>query len=455
MSEYNEQYFLGGGQSNYGNKWSPYIKKYKMKHFRVIAGDLVKKYNIKKVLDVGCARGYLVYAFQELGVDAYGIDISKWAITNADPEVPKEKLILGDATDLSMFKRNEFDYVTCIDLLEHLTVDEAKKCIKEMCRVSKKGILTYICINDNSKDPTHKTIMEGYRWVDMFHDNEWKVIIENRYRQVDLNVSLRMEIVPRTTRRYKDIDLIILMPVHDAETSLELCLEFISRLDPKPTKVIFCENNSTDRTVEIINNYKGSKEIIQFNVKRDFLYGKHTHTVIAMARQKLLERARELSPDYAMYVDSDILLLQRDTIQRIHDRELDFMGIPYYRHFVGGIFLSSLTVKDGKIREHTYLETDLFRPYAISGGTMILSRSAIQDTRLHFYPIHNIVAANMSEDFSFCVLARSQKYEIYLDKRIYVNHIIPASMRAKAWAYGPTSEGYKLIEYKYKNETTE
>lgn len=39
------------------------------------------------VLDIGCAKGYLVKALRWLGREAYGYDISDYAVSNADPEV--------------------------------------------------------------------------------------------------------------------------------------------------------------------------------------------------------------------------------------------------------------------------------------------------------------------------------------------------------------------------------
>lgn len=39
------------------------------------------------ILDFGCSRGYLVRAMRELGYEAFGYDISEWAIANCDQSV--------------------------------------------------------------------------------------------------------------------------------------------------------------------------------------------------------------------------------------------------------------------------------------------------------------------------------------------------------------------------------
>lgn len=67
----------------------------------------------KEALDVGCAYGFVVELLKELGYEAYGVDISKFAVA-------KERgAILGDAENLP-FKRSSFDLITCFETIEHL-----------------------------------------------------------------------------------------------------------------------------------------------------------------------------------------------------------------------------------------------------------------------------------------------------------------------------------------------
>lgn len=71
---YNELYYQNYDEIGYEKKekWFPF--------FEMIADRIVKCFEPKTVLDVGCAYGYLVEALRNRGVEAYGIDVSAHAI---------------------------------------------------------------------------------------------------------------------------------------------------------------------------------------------------------------------------------------------------------------------------------------------------------------------------------------------------------------------------------------
>src|SRR5262249_36252556 len=48
--------------------------------FGSVADHVVKDIGPRTVLDVGCAKGFLVEALRDRGVDAYGLDVSEYAI---------------------------------------------------------------------------------------------------------------------------------------------------------------------------------------------------------------------------------------------------------------------------------------------------------------------------------------------------------------------------------------
>jgi SAM-dependent methyltransferase len=71
-----------------------------------------------KLLDVGCAMGYLVEIAAKAGYDAYGFDPSEYAISKADKLIVK-RVKVSDIDNVS-YPKSTFDIVTMLDVLEHL-----------------------------------------------------------------------------------------------------------------------------------------------------------------------------------------------------------------------------------------------------------------------------------------------------------------------------------------------
>ena len=126
---YDKSYFEGDG--------SNYVGGYKDEPLFLQLAHYIKEktYPIKgKILEIGCAKGYLVKNLRELGLDAYGCDISEYAV-NESPI--KEFLKVGSLINLP-YKGNEFEWVYSFDTLEHLHEDEVEPAIKELLRVGEK-----------------------------------------------------------------------------------------------------------------------------------------------------------------------------------------------------------------------------------------------------------------------------------------------------------------------------
>ncbi|HIE83674.1 MAG TPA: class I SAM-dependent methyltransferase [Dehalococcoidia bacterium] len=77
-----------------------------------------------KILDFGCAKGYLVQAFTQLGYDCRGLDVSEYAIACADSQI-KDRLRLqdGNTSVVSLFGCH-FDCIIAKDVLEHVPYEE-------------------------------------------------------------------------------------------------------------------------------------------------------------------------------------------------------------------------------------------------------------------------------------------------------------------------------------------
>ncbi len=102
---------------------------------------------IKSVLDVGCGNGFfintLVKTFPQRFNRVVGLDTSEEALKH----VVTEK-IHGSISNLP-FDNESFDLVTVLEVLEHLPLEDFKKGIIELQRISRKSIIITVPNNQN------------------------------------------------------------------------------------------------------------------------------------------------------------------------------------------------------------------------------------------------------------------------------------------------------------------
>ena len=116
---YDADYFENGLKSNWsqGYSWSLFKGL-----FNETAGYLIKMFpEAQSFLDVGCAKGFLVQALREKGMEAFGFDHSSWAITHAEPAV-RDYLCLTSVDDVEYDRK--FDVLIVFSLFETLTLTQ-------------------------------------------------------------------------------------------------------------------------------------------------------------------------------------------------------------------------------------------------------------------------------------------------------------------------------------------
>lgn len=247
--------------------------------------------------------------------------------------------------------------------------------------------------------------------------------------------------------------VVLLVPVFNTSARCWKVWErAIYRLDPLPEKVIFCENNSTDNTLELINNFQLPHEVIRVWFKPDASRG-NEYGPIAHVRQLLLTRARTYGAKTAIFLDDDCIPERRDFIKMFLKDNFDICGGSYTRDFPNGTLVASLWSIDlpednfPKTKSHKkeveeckkleyrvlgypyeILEKDgrtKFRCTVTSAGAMALGQKVLQDKRLDFYPLHPELGdkGEVSEDFGFCLFAGTLGYKVYLDFAIKFAHL--------------------------------
>lgn len=171
---YDESYYERGietGKSNFQNyRWIPELT-------IPMAMTIIDFLQIKtgeSVLDYGCAKMYFVKALRMLHRDAYGYDISDYALSKADEDTKPYIL-----TRKQVFSRG-FDYVICKDVLEHISVEDLKPLLSTLnvttvFTVVPLGRAGKYIASANDRDITHIICEPVQWWLNLFHDCGWSI----------------------------------------------------------------------------------------------------------------------------------------------------------------------------------------------------------------------------------------------------------------------------------------
>jgi len=131
--KFGKEYFDGTREEGYGGYFydGRWVK---------VAKKIISEWKLKNndtVLDIGCAKGFLMYDLKKelQGLNVIGIDISNYAKSTADPLV-KESIIIMDCSQKLPFSDNSITAVISINTLHNLTIENCKKAICEIERIA-------------------------------------------------------------------------------------------------------------------------------------------------------------------------------------------------------------------------------------------------------------------------------------------------------------------------------
>jgi SAM-dependent methyltransferase len=172
--QFGREYFDGDRLYGYGGYY------YDSKYWSMTAKRIVEYYSLpakSKILDVGCAKGFLLYDIkrQYPDMEIAGIDISEYAITKSKPEIRKF-LTEGNAARLP-YQNKIFDLVISINTVDHLDIEDCKKALLEIERVKNKH--SFITVNA-WRNELEKERLEKWNITakTAMHVDDWKRVFE-------------------------------------------------------------------------------------------------------------------------------------------------------------------------------------------------------------------------------------------------------------------------------------
>ncbi len=129
-----------------------------LKFFAEMADGIVRDLRPASMLDAGCAMGFLVEALRERGVEAWGIDLSEFAISAVDESVA-EFCRVGSLTEPL---ERRYDLIVCVEVLEHIPPAETGAAIADLCKSTDRLLLS--TTPDDFAEATHLNVQPPEAW---------------------------------------------------------------------------------------------------------------------------------------------------------------------------------------------------------------------------------------------------------------------------------------------------
>ena len=172
---FGQEFFDGDRKQGYGGF------KYNPRFWKPVIPTFVDYWGLtsdSKVLDVGCAKGFMLHDLSEAipGIELKGVDISDYAIENCIDSM-KSNVEVANAKSLP-FDDDSFDVVVSINTIHNLEQKECAEALREIERVASKSSFVTVDAyrNQYEKDRmyawnlTAKTIMSVKDWIEFFND---------------------------------------------------------------------------------------------------------------------------------------------------------------------------------------------------------------------------------------------------------------------------------------------
>ncbi len=153
---YDSSYYENYNGKAYGRttEWLSFFDKISKKITELLAPQTV--------LDLGCAYGLLVETLRDRGVQAFGLDISEYAINQAREDL-KDFLRVGSMLEPI---KGRYDLIISIEVIEHIEEKHSDAVIHNMCTASDQILLA--TTPDDFDDPTHFNVQPPLYWVQKF-----------------------------------------------------------------------------------------------------------------------------------------------------------------------------------------------------------------------------------------------------------------------------------------------
>lgn len=201
-----------------------------------LANRLISEYGTCRILDIGTACGHLVKTLREKGCDAWGMDISDYALSDS---CAKGYVIKGDVRNIP-FKDNSFDLIVSQGLWEYIPEDEVDKTFLECRRVGKYQWHNFDAA-ESENFPEHQ-----------------KVTIKSRVWWEEKKIGIGFKFTPK---------VLVTCPTYDGkEYCWQQWIDMVKSLTYPSYDILAVDNSKTE---DFYNKYKDQIPMIHLTFRAD------------------------------------------------------------------------------------------------------------------------------------------------------------------------------------------
>ena len=172
--QFGEEFFDGdrlygyGGYGYHPRFWTETVKRFR-DHYQLPSDA--------SILDVGCAKGFMLHDFKQLMPEARveGIDISEYAI-EAAIESMSPFVRVGNARQLD-YPDASFDFVISINTVHNLPIEDCRQALREIQRVARHHAFVTV---DAWRNEREEAAMRAWNITALtyMHVGDWKRLFE-------------------------------------------------------------------------------------------------------------------------------------------------------------------------------------------------------------------------------------------------------------------------------------
>jgi 2-polyprenyl-3-methyl-5-hydroxy-6-metoxy-1,4-benzoquinol methylase len=166
--KFGKDYYNSGSYGEYKKEADRWVPKTARKIGKIIGKKKAK------ILDVGCAHGYLIAELKnKYGHAVRGVDYSDYAVKNSEISVRKN-IRQGNILHLP-FKKNSFDVVISLDVINYLDEGEVPAAVRNLANLSKEYIFfgaifkhSWTASQKWNPDKLRKSVLAKKDYAEMF-----------------------------------------------------------------------------------------------------------------------------------------------------------------------------------------------------------------------------------------------------------------------------------------------